>query len=51
MPVSNTTASRFFILVSATLSCLLSSCAVLTVDVDVYKGPLMNQEREVAPEI
>ena len=44
MPVSNTTTSRIFKLVSAVLSCLLSSCAVLTVDVDVYKGPLMNQE-------
>lgn len=43
MPVF-TTASRVSILVSAALSCLLSSCAVLMVDVDVYKGPLMNQE-------
>lgn len=45
MPVSNILASRVFILVSAAVSCLLSSCAVLTVDVDVYKGPLMNEER------
>lgn len=26
------------------LSTLLSGCAVLTIDVDVYKGPLMNQD-------
>lgn len=37
--------SRTLMLASAVLPCLLSSCAVLSVDVDVYKGPLMNEER------
>jgi hypothetical protein len=44
MPSSSTNISKPWMLASALVSCLLSSCAVLTVDVDVYKGPLMNEE-------
>lgn len=36
---------RLLTLVLVALPCLLSACAILTVDVDVYKGPLMNEER------
>lgn len=45
MPPSSTKISKPWMLASALVSCLLSSCAVLTVDVDVYKGPLTNENR------
>ena len=44
MHLSSTNISTPLTLASALVSCILSSCAILTVDVDVYKGPLMNEE-------